>query len=969
MAAGFFLLFFIWAAFFVLGELIRPRPDIEDAKPYGLGDFNFPTATEGRTVPIIWGRVKIKGPNCVWYGNLRTQAIKKKYKTGIFSSDEVITGFRYFIGLQLAICRGVVDQIHHIWINEKEVSTGTSTDGYREWVSIASLFGGDEHGQGGMSGHIAYYLGTNSATANSYMTTQTGTAIAYRGTCYVVFEGGYMGTSPTVHPWHFEVSRIPDGLGLASYDPGSEKPNTWDANPMNVIYEIMTDTDWGLAIPVSQIDLANFRSVGSVLASEGNGFSMVLDNEREASDVLNLVVSQIDGSLYFDREAGLWRCILARDDYSPTGLDIYDEDLIAELTSFSRTTWQETTNQVRILFVDRDDGYKDTFAFAQDMANNILQNGTVSVDVTFPGVMNRTLANKLAWRELGTLSFPLAKIDFTVNRAAFDLVPGSVFKFSWARLGITEVVFRVARIDYGNITEGLITVSAVQDIFAAGTGVFADPPGSGWLDPSDAAAAPTSANSLVFEAPGQMVANAPINSTLNPRMWMGARDPGGGTISLGAYLKWGTARPIGGSYPTEQDAIIYNFLLAGSLETALSAYGGTAARPAIDYYIRINDNDPDDLSELVTTGNETAVISFINLIYIEGEFIGFENMTDIGGGVYRLEGIYRGLFNSAPMDHAVDTRIWFIGQTGGGLSQTIPGASYDEVDIQLRGRDKFSETTEASTPTLSPPTITNTWQEPLPPRDPVLFGSYAPTSAITLDTQYTTETGLSGDDARALKTQFTPRNWREINIIMDAIFDATDYLADNPEFDVKLTLDPDGSPVDTETFNISGTGTDTPVTYILRNSVIIAVGANASIPTTGRLVVTAKHQPTGFSSVVSAVNDMEFDFTVSSALQSADDLVFGGLVKDTASAAVVFGETGTYTFDIHFALPSSGILEINVNSTGWNTVVTAGNSSGTYSITATDSVQLRFDQYPANDQFFDITGPTAELGYGVLKAL
>lgn len=967
--AGFFLLFLVWAAVFVVAELIRPKPDIENARPLGLGDFNFPTATEGRSVPLVWGRVKVSGPNCTWYGNLRNRPIKKKIKTGIFSSKEVTTGFRYYIGLQMAICRGPVDSILRVWINEKVVSPGTSLDGNRLTVSVPNLFGGEEHGQGGISGVVGFYMGTQTAPVNAYLTAQTGSGIAYRGTCYCVFEGGYLGTAPTVHPWAFEVVRIPDGLGLASYDPGSEAPNTFDANPMNVIYEIMTDTDWGLGIPAAQVDTTNFREVGSVIAAEGNGFSMILDGEREASDILSEIVRQIDGSLYFDREVGLWRVVLARDDYVPSGLDLYNEDNIIELMDFARTTWQETTNQVRVMFMDRDDGYKETFAFAQDMANNILQNGTVSVDVSYPGVKNRTLANSLAWRELRTLSFPLAKINFTVNRQGFNLVPGAVFRFSWARLGVSEVVFRIARLDYGNIDDGTITIYAVQDIFAAGTGVFADPPGSGWVDPNDAAVAITAGDALVFEAPGQMVAADPENPGLNPRMWMGARFPGGGTIYFQAYSKWWPSRPIPSPSPEfEEDSVIYDFLFKATLETALDPYGSSSVRPATDYLIRVNDADPDDLTELAGLGNVTLVSSMINIIYMDGEFIGFENMADAGGGVFQLTNIYRGLFNSAPKAHAVNTEIWFIGQTGGNLTSVVPPTNYDEVDLQIRSVDKLTETTEAATPTISPSTLTNTWSEPLPPRDPELHGSYAPSSA-TIDTQYTSETGLTGDNARALKVEVTPRSWRVNEILGDHVLTnaSTSLTDDSTEFEYWLTLDPAGTPVDTEHLNSVGV-TNTPVEYILRNTVIVAMGANASIPTTARLNVSAIHWPVGMSQQT-AVKNMEFLFTLTTALQSADDLTFGGLIRNTGSDAVIFGETGSYTFDIYTPLPSSGTVEININAGGWATLIGVGSSSNTQAITAGDSVELRFTQYPANDQFFDITGPTAELGYGVLQAL
>src|SRR5690606_10544182 len=84
--AEFFTLLAVFAVLMVLSTVLKPKPQIENAKPAGLGDFKFPTAAEGRPVPIIWGTVKQEGPNVVWYGDLRPRAITKKIKTGLFSS-------------------------------------------------------------------------------------------------------------------------------------------------------------------------------------------------------------------------------------------------------------------------------------------------------------------------------------------------------------------------------------------------------------------------------------------------------------------------------------------------------------------------------------------------------------------------------------------------------------------------------------------------------------------------------------------------------------------------------------------------------------------------------------------------------------------------------------------------------------------------------------------------------------------
>lgn len=52
-------------------------PKTQSVKAAGLGDFTVPTAEDGREIPVLFGTREITGPNVVWYGDLRTVAIRK----------------------------------------------------------------------------------------------------------------------------------------------------------------------------------------------------------------------------------------------------------------------------------------------------------------------------------------------------------------------------------------------------------------------------------------------------------------------------------------------------------------------------------------------------------------------------------------------------------------------------------------------------------------------------------------------------------------------------------------------------------------------------------------------------------------------------------------------------------------------------------------------------------------------------
>ena len=54
---------------------LREKPDAP--KSAELSDFEVPTASESRPIPVVFGTVRISGANVVWYGDLKTKKVKK----------------------------------------------------------------------------------------------------------------------------------------------------------------------------------------------------------------------------------------------------------------------------------------------------------------------------------------------------------------------------------------------------------------------------------------------------------------------------------------------------------------------------------------------------------------------------------------------------------------------------------------------------------------------------------------------------------------------------------------------------------------------------------------------------------------------------------------------------------------------------------------------------------------------------
>lgn len=66
--------FFAVLALYVYTNIPTPQ----SVRPAGLGDFDIPTSDSTRDIQVIFGSPEIKSADVVWYGDLKTVAIRKK---------------------------------------------------------------------------------------------------------------------------------------------------------------------------------------------------------------------------------------------------------------------------------------------------------------------------------------------------------------------------------------------------------------------------------------------------------------------------------------------------------------------------------------------------------------------------------------------------------------------------------------------------------------------------------------------------------------------------------------------------------------------------------------------------------------------------------------------------------------------------------------------------------------------------
>lgn len=457
-----------WGAFvwflvsLIVSVALAPKPP--KPKAATIDDFDLPTAELDRPLPVVFGTKRITGPNVLWHGDLANTRIKQRT---LFSSTTV--GFRYHLGMHMGLGYGPLDKLTRIEVGDKLLWSGNVTASTNIDVDEQELFGGDKK-EGGMSGRIAVMMGEETQAANAYLASVIDSPMpAFRGMFGLVWErgaaSGYVGNTPYLKPWAVTVTRILSGWNedIVWYE---DKAAIGDAmNPAHIVYQVLTDPRFGQGTIPAQIDTDSFETAADTLFDEGFGLNLLWNQSAKVDDFLQIVIDHINGVLAIDPASNQYVLKLFRNDYDAEALDIFDASNIERMDSLQTQTWGETVNELTITYTDPETLKAVPITF-QDLANIRNQNGVVSEQIDRSGIADNDLIRVTGSRELAQRSTPLWRARFRTNREFWDKTIGDVFKITWQRPTLTEVIFRVLKADGGALEDGGIQVEAVEDIYA-----------------------------------------------------------------------------------------------------------------------------------------------------------------------------------------------------------------------------------------------------------------------------------------------------------------------------------------------------------------------------------------------------------------------------------------------------------------------------------------------------------------------
>ena len=409
------------------------------------------------------------------------------------SSKSQTVGYRYRMGLHLALCQGPVDAVQEIQMGDRTawgdadrapLSSGHGLTSLS--INKPTLFGGDER-EGGVVGTIDVLSGNAGQGRNDYLMSRLGSSIpAFRGVLSLVARKIlFAANNPYIKPWAVRVRRFNSGWHDHAWM-GDSEVRTWDEdegreisvgmNPAHILVQCLTDPHWGMGYPQSTIGWS-FWNAAWALSSEGFGLNLIWTRQQPIESFIGQVIDHIGGILYTDPEQGTFELKLLRDDYWIDSLPQLGPDEIVRLERFERAQWGELPNELTVVYTDWQTG-GDATVTVENLAAIQLQGGVINQRRDYPGVNYGPLAARLALRDLRALGSPLARMSLTVACDTLERapLPGDVFLLNWPRLGVDQMVVRVTGIDTGTLGAAEWRIEAMEDVFGMSNTVLSPPP-------------------------------------------------------------------------------------------------------------------------------------------------------------------------------------------------------------------------------------------------------------------------------------------------------------------------------------------------------------------------------------------------------------------------------------------------------------------------------------------------------------
>lgn len=584
-----------------------------------------------------------------------------------------IVGYRYFMSVHMGLCRGPIDELREIRVGDLVAWSASSTDNTRFDIDQPNLFGGEEK-EGGIKGWLQPLMGAPAQVVPDDIKEIMGGLVPdFRGVATLFYNGLIAVNNPYPKAWKMRIRRYYQGWDNDAvwYSEKCAISLTDDLihamNPAHIIYECATNRAWGRGLPTSFLDGASFQAAADTLYDEGFGLCLRWNRQDDLDKFVQTVINHIGAVIFIDRSTGLLTLNLLRGDYDPEALPSFDFDSgLLEITEDQSGSSDTSYNEIIVKYHDPITDL-DGQVRVQNLASFHALGSNISATVEYIGLPTGDLAARVAQRDLEMQSPDLHRMTLKFDRRAGFIQPGGVFRISAPSRGITSMIMRAGNIEDSPLTDGTITISAVQDVFGLPSSSYAKVQEPAWTPPDRTA-------HVVDIRRVEEFNYWDLVTTLSPAD-LATIEPDSGAVKSSAK------QPT----PLSMDYVICTAAFGeGFVERGVNAWEPVATLAA--------DIGPYDTTITFNTQSNTWLIVPSITALIGDELVSVD-IIDINAGTAT---ILRGIIDTIPAAHEAGDLIWFqYAQPSGDGREYTTG---ETVVVKMLTRTSTQKLAEADAP-------------------------------------------------------------------------------------------------------------------------------------------------------------------------------------------------------------------------------------------------------------------------------
>lgn len=569
-----------------------------------INSMRIQQSAYGLCQPLVYGKNRVSA-NMFWYGDFKAIAHTTTTKSGGKGGKTKTknTTYTYSASLMLGLCENKIKDIGIIWRDKEQIVAKTESGVQLKPIDQIGfeLFDGDHNPVWG-------YL----------VSKHPDEAIHYPFLGYVACANYDLGGSASLSNHNFEV--ISD---ITFSD------TIHDANPADVIEDLITNPRYGAAPNLNMADLSEFRTY---CAATNLLISPAMTEQREAFEIINEIVEAVNCAVVpspdglkiksFGDSAITGNGVTFTPNLEPV-YHLTDDDFIGEDEPIKvrRSRDTDAYNHTQLEYVNRFNQYNTETVEAKDQANIEMFGLRTEDPVKLEFFCEPKIARHAIQLRLQRLLYVRNEYEFQLGWKYCRLEPMDIVTITDESIGLNRFLVRITRVEEDE--DGLLNITAEELAIGSRSAVEYDLQSSNGYQGGNEE--PGNVNApVIFEPPLGL-------SGGNNQIWVAAS----GGINWGGCNVWVSLD----NATYEMIGTIYGSARYGTLVAGIDA-DDTAMQ------VQLNTS-----SQIFSGTLEDAQVD-ATLCKVGDEFFNYQEAELNGSGLYTLSEILRGRFEAAQIHNA-----------------------------------------------------------------------------------------------------------------------------------------------------------------------------------------------------------------------------------------------------------------------------------------------------------------------------